>query len=60
VISAAASGLPDVARLIYLAAFLTEPDTDTVALVTEQLPTDHSPFLTRPAAVAELAAGYLA
>ena len=33
VISAAAAGLPTVARLIYLAAFLAEPDEDTFALM---------------------------
>jgi pimeloyl-ACP methyl ester carboxylesterase len=33
VISAAAAGLPTVARLVYLAAFLAEPDEDTFALM---------------------------
>jgi len=37
VISLAAAGLPGVTRLIYLAAFLTEPSADTIALVTEKL-----------------------
>lgn len=37
VISAAASGVPGLARLIYLAAFLTENDADTLALITEKL-----------------------
>jgi pimeloyl-ACP methyl ester carboxylesterase len=149
VISLAAAGVPGIGRLIYLAAFLAEPDADTLAMITPELgkairggeggavpidpaaaadvfygdadpgvaasmvarlrpltlnlaaspdaepawksvpatyvvcasdraiqvsaqremamlaetvvewPTDHSPFLTRPAAVAELAAGYL-
>jgi pimeloyl-ACP methyl ester carboxylesterase len=149
VMSLAAAGVPGIARLIYLAAFLTEADADTLSMITPRLgqairasesgaitidpamaadvfyrdadpataaamvsrlrpltldlaaspdvevawkavpasyvvcsrdqaiqpgaqremarraqsvlewPTDHSPFLTRPAAVAELAAGYL-
>jgi pimeloyl-ACP methyl ester carboxylesterase len=149
VISLAAAGVPGIERLIYVAAFLTENDADTLAMITPELgqavratedgyitidpaaaagifygdtdpavaaemvvrlrpltldlaapaevepawksvpatfvvcgrdhairpdaqremakraetvlewPTDHSPFLTRPAAVAELAAGYL-
>jgi len=37
VISDAAAGLPTVARLIYLAAFLTEPDENTLALITGKL-----------------------
>lgn len=37
VISHAAAGLPTVARLVYLAAFLTEPDADTLALISAKL-----------------------
>jgi pimeloyl-ACP methyl ester carboxylesterase len=37
VISEAAAGLPTVARLVYLAAFLTEPDADTSALMSGKL-----------------------
>jgi pimeloyl-ACP methyl ester carboxylesterase len=37
VISVAASGLPSVARLIYLAAFLTETGADTIAMISEKL-----------------------
>jgi len=37
VISLAAAGLPNVARLIYLAAFMTETGADTIALISEKL-----------------------
>jgi pimeloyl-ACP methyl ester carboxylesterase len=37
VITAAASGVPGVTRLIYLAAFLTEPGTDITALTSPRL-----------------------
>jgi pimeloyl-ACP methyl ester carboxylesterase len=37
VISEAAAGLPTVARLVYLAAFLTEPDADTSVLMSGKL-----------------------
>lgn len=37
VISLAAAGVPGIARLIYLAAFLTEADADTLSMVTPQL-----------------------
>jgi pimeloyl-ACP methyl ester carboxylesterase len=37
VISAAAAGLPSIARLVYLAAFLAEPDENTLALITDEL-----------------------
>jgi pimeloyl-ACP methyl ester carboxylesterase len=37
VISLAAAGLPDIARLIYLAALLTETRADTNALISEKL-----------------------
>jgi pimeloyl-ACP methyl ester carboxylesterase len=37
VVSMAAAGVPGIARLIYVAAFLTEADADTLSMVTPQL-----------------------
>jgi pimeloyl-ACP methyl ester carboxylesterase len=37
VISLAAAGVPGIARLIYLAAFLAEADADTLAMITPEL-----------------------
>ena len=59
VISAAAAGLPTVARLIYLAAFLAEPDEDTFALMggsklTESLVISEHGTTVDPAAAADV------
>ncbi|HUB39962.1 MAG TPA: alpha/beta fold hydrolase [Streptosporangiaceae bacterium] len=58
VISEAAAGLPAVTRLIYLAAFLTEPDADTTALISEKLAgsivVDERGITVDPAAAAEV------
>jgi pimeloyl-ACP methyl ester carboxylesterase len=56
VISAAAAGLPTVGRLIYLAAFLTERDEDTLPLTTgmlvESIVVDERGITVDPAAAA--------
>jgi pimeloyl-ACP methyl ester carboxylesterase len=58
VISAAAAGVRNVARLVYLAAFLTQPDEDTVALISaklaESLVVDERGMTVDPAAAAEI------
>jgi pimeloyl-ACP methyl ester carboxylesterase len=58
VISEAAAGLPRVARLVYLAAFLTEPDEDTLGLISGKLAAsvvvDERGITVDPAAAAEV------
>jgi pimeloyl-ACP methyl ester carboxylesterase len=58
VITAAAAGLPGVSRLVYLAAFLTEPDADTLALISgkliESVVVDERGITVDPAAAAEV------
>jgi pimeloyl-ACP methyl ester carboxylesterase len=58
VITGAAAGLPGVSRLVYLAAFLTEPDGDTLALISgkllESVVVDERGITVDPAAAAEV------